>query len=174
MPTWHDETRNIPAARPLVKYVTDLKIYPRRDERLGRARSIRRPSHDTQEGELHMQNTMEKTHDCIASNRVEGTKVYGADGEKIGTVDYVMIEKRSGQAREAIVDASGFLGLGGKRHSIPWQKLEYDEDSGGYKLDVTEDQLKNAPSYNENEPDRASDSQYKTSVYEYYAVPIYW
>jgi len=120
-------------------------------------------------------NTQARPHDCIASNRVEGTKVYGANGEKIGTVDCVMIEKRSGQAREAIIDAGGFLGMGGTHHTIPWQKLDYDEEVGGYKLDVTEDQLRNAPSHTRDEQDtRLNDRDYRTSVYEYYAVMPYF
>lgn len=121
-----------------------------------------------------MQTEKQRTHDCIASNRVEGTKVYGRDGDKIGTVDHVMIEKRSGQAREAVIDASGFLGLGGTRHTVPWQKLKYDTELDGYKLDVTEDQLKNAPSHSERDQDKAEDQQYRATVYEYYAVPVYW
>lgn len=113
--------------------------------------------------------------DCIASDRVEGTAVYGSDGDKIGSVECVMIEKRSGQAREAIVDVGSFLGMGGERHTIPWQKLEYDEDCGGYKLGVTEEQLKNAPTFSKDERDqRTSDRQYRTQVYEFYAVPTYW
>lgn len=113
--------------------------------------------------------------DCIASNRVEGTAVYGADGDKIGSVDCVMIEKRSGQAREAIVDVGSFLGMGGTRHTIPWQKLDYDEQCQGYKLDITEDELRNAPSYSEGERDsRMDDREYRGQIYEYYAVPTYW
>ena len=122
-----------------------------------------------------MQNLAQKSHDCISSSRVEGTSVYGSQGDKIGSVDCVMIEKKSGQAREAIVDVGSFLGMGGTRHTIPWQKLEYDEDCGGYKLDITEEQLKKAPSYPNNEKDeRASDTEYRAKVYDFYAVPVYW
>lgn len=116
-----------------------------------------------------------KNHDCISSDRVEGTAVYGSDGNKIGTVDSIMIEKQSGQAREAIVDVGSFLGMGGTRHTIPWQKLDYDLDCDGYKLDITEEQLKKAPSYREGESnERADDRDFRATVYEYYEVPVYW
>lgn len=122
-----------------------------------------------------MQTNTQSSQDCIASDRVEGTAVYGSDGDKIGSVDSIMIEKRSGQAREAILDVGGFLGMGGSRHAVPWQKLEYDVDQGGYKLDVTEEQLKNAPSFQENDRDRTlSDRGHRAEVYEYYATPVYW
>ena len=122
-----------------------------------------------------MQTQRESAHDCIASNRVEGTAVYGKDGDKMGSVDCVMIEKRSGQAREVIVDVGSFLGMGGTKHTIPWQKLTYDEEYGGYKLDVTEDQLRQAPTHTgEDNERRMSDNDYRASIYSYYAVPIYW
>jgi len=120
-------------------------------------------------------NTNQENHDCISSNRVEGTAVYDCDGEKIGSVDSVIIEKRSGQSREAVVDIGTFLGMGGTRHTIPWTKLDYDEECGGYKLDVTEEQLKNAPSYPDSERDqRATDQEHRGQVYDYYAAPTYW
>lgn len=122
-----------------------------------------------------MENQINSSQDCIASDRVEGTAVYGSDGNKIGSVDCIMIEKRSGQAREAILDVGGFLGMGGSRHAVPWQMLQYDVDQGGYLLDVTEEQLKNAPRFEENDRDTTlSDQNHRAQVYEFYAMPAYW
>lgn len=122
-----------------------------------------------------MEHQTQKSQDCIASDRVEGTSVYGSDGNKIGSVDCIMIEKRSGHAREAILDVGGFFGMGGSRHAVPWQMLQYDVDKGGYLLDVTEDQLKNAPRFQENDRDTTlSDQNHRAQVYEFYAMPAYW
>ena len=38
-----------------------------------------------------------ETYDCIASDKVEGTAVYGPDREKIGSIERIMIGKRSGK-----------------------------------------------------------------------------
>jgi hypothetical protein len=38
-----------------------------------------------------------ETADFIGSDKVEGTTVYDAKGEKMGSIERVMIEKRSGQ-----------------------------------------------------------------------------
>ncbi|WP_306094834.1 hypothetical protein [Qipengyuania flava] len=59
-------------------------------------------------------------------------------------------------------------------HSLPWEKLEYDTELGGYGLDVTEKQLRNAPSYSENDRDRQLDREYQSSVYSYWVVTPYW
>ena len=38
-----------------------------------------------------------ETHDLIGSDKVEGTNVYRSNGEKIGEIERVMLEKRSGK-----------------------------------------------------------------------------
>jgi sporulation protein YlmC with PRC-barrel domain len=118
----------------------------------------------------------EKTKDStlIGSDRVEGTAVYGRDGDKIGTVQRVLLEKRSGQARDVEISVGSFLGMGGELHSLPWQKFDYDTDLGGYKLNVTEDELRDAPTYKEADRDSAYDREYQTEVYRYWTVSPYW
>ncbi len=66
----------------------------------------------------------------IESDRVEGTTVYGAGGERIGTIKRLMIEKISGRVAYAVVEF-GFWEIGEDDHTIPWSKLEYDTSLGG-------------------------------------------
>lgn len=110
----------------------------------------------------------------IGSDRVEGTDVFGRDGNKMGSVRRIMIEKESGQARDVEIAVSTFLGMGGELHSLPWEKFDYDTDLGGYKLNVTEDELRNAPTYGESERDTAYDRDYHNRAYAYWTVTPYW
>jgi sporulation protein YlmC with PRC-barrel domain len=48
----------------------------------------------------------------IGSDKVQGTAVYGAEGEKIGSIEPVMIEKISGTISYAVLSSGGFLGIG--------------------------------------------------------------
>jgi hypothetical protein len=41
----------------------------------------------------------------------------------------------------------GFLGMGEEEHAVPWSKLTYDTSLGGYRTDITEDQLRGAPAF---------------------------
>lgn len=116
----------------------------------------------------------ERQSDLIASDRVEGTAVYGSDREKIGSVQKLMIEKRGGQVTDVVISAGSFLGMGGELHSLPWSKFDYDTDLGGYRLDVTEDQLKGAPTFSEDDREKPYDRDYQTTVYEYWEVSPYW
>ena len=86
-------------------------------------------------------------HDLIGSDRVEGTNVYRSDGKKIGEIERVMIDKLSGHVAYAVMGFGGFLGLGEDHYPVPWQKLTYSERLGGYEVNLTDEQLKNAPHY---------------------------
>jgi hypothetical protein len=79
----------------------------------------------------------------IASDRVEGTAVYNA--KRIGKVERLVIDKASGCVAYVVLSFGGFLGIGADHYRIPWPMLDYDEKLGGYCVDITEEQLKNAP-----------------------------
>lgn len=111
----------------------------------------------------------DETTNLIASDKVDGTAVYSADGEKIGHVDHLMIGKRSGRVEYAVMSFGGFLGMGESYHPLPWDSLTYDTERGGYVVDIDKERLQNAPYYERaNRPDY--DRQYGTSVFDYYGV----
>jgi hypothetical protein len=68
----------------------------------------------------------------------------------------------------------GFLGLGGQEHTIPWKKLDYDTSLGGYRTDITEEQLRGAPGfYREWDYDWA-DRRRERELHDYWRAPYYW
>ncbi|MEI6484703.1 MAG: PRC-barrel domain-containing protein [Sphingomonadales bacterium] len=89
----------------------------------------------------------EETGTLISAERVHGTAVYDSTGDKIGSIDRVMIGKRSGKVAYAIMSFGGFLGLGEKYHPLPWDMLEYDTKVGGYRLPTTGNAFKDAPAF---------------------------
>ena len=108
-------------------------------------------------------------HDVISSDRVEGTNVYNTAGEKLGSIDYLMIDKRSGQVRYAALEFGGFLGMGTNRYPVPWGLLDYDVDRGGYVVPIDKAMLENAPQYKDDlRPE--FDESYGRTVYDYYGV----
>ena len=54
--------------------------------------------------------TTTSTSNVISSDRVEGTAVYSTAGDKLGSIDDLMIDKVSGQVRYAVLEFGGFLG----------------------------------------------------------------
>ena len=109
----------------------------------------------------------------IAAEKVEGTNVYNLQGDKLGTVDDIMIDKVSGRAIYALMSFGGFLGIGEKYHPLPWSTLKYDESKGGYVVNLDKKMLEDAPTY-DMQGDFRWTPDYGRQVDKYYNAPTYW
>lgn len=118
----------------------------------------------------------DETVSLISADKVEGTPVYGADRDKIGTVQKLMIDKRSGRVSYAVLSVGGFLGLGDRHHPLPWGALSYDTDLDGYLVNVTRETVEQGPSYEEGTEPAWHDAEWRGGVNEHYgrmgAAPI--
>src|SRR5690349_15339933 len=113
-----------------------------------------------------------ETGNLIGSDKVEGTAVYGADSNKIGSIERVMIDKKSGRVSYAVLSFGGFLGIGDDHYPLPWQSLKYDTSLGGYRTGITETQLKGAPKYSNDNAWNWNDPARTRAVNDYYGVPM--
>lgn len=108
--------------------------------------------------------------DNIEASRVNGTNVYNAAGESLGTVYDIVIGKRDGKVKYAVMSFGGFLGIGEEYHPLPWSQLDYDANMGGFVVDLDKDRLSEAPRYrSDNAPDW-NDHEYGRRVDDYYAA----
>jgi len=110
----------------------------------------------------------------IESDRVEGTSVYGSDRSHIGSVKRLMIDKKGGTVAYAVLSFGGFLGIGEDTYTIPWGKLTYDTELGGYRTDITSDQVKGAPAFSRDDNYAWSDRDRERELHDYYGVSPYW
>jgi hypothetical protein len=113
-----------------------------------------------------------ETASLIGSDKVEGTAVYGPDDAKIGSIERVMIDKKSGRVSYAVLSFGGFLGIGDDHYPLPWQSLKYDTNVGGYRTGITETQLKGAPKYSNDNTWNWSDPARARAVNDYYGVLV--
>lgn len=107
--------------------------------------------------------------ELISSDRVEGTKVFSIDGEELGSIDHVMIGKRTGRVEYTVMSFGGFLGLGENHFPVPWDALDYDTERGGYVVNIDKSRLKGAPSFKREETPEFDD-QFGQKIYGYYGV----
>lgn len=110
----------------------------------------------------------------ISSSRVEGTPVYNSEGEKLGTVDLMMIDRDTGHVAYAVMAFGGFLGMGEKRHPVPWKTMVYDKKLEGYVVTLTREELEAAPNMEAGEFGRLDDRDYEETVYTHYKAEPYW
>ena len=118
--------------------------------------------------------TKRESHALIGSDKVEGTKVYRPSGEKIGQVERIMIDKKTGKVAYAVMSFGGFMGMGHDHYPLPWSMLNYSEMLGGYEVSITEEQLQSAPKYSQSESWDWGDRTRHERLHDYYRVPPYW
>jgi hypothetical protein len=72
----------------------------------------------------------------------------------------------------AVLSFGGFLGIGDDHYPLPWQSLKYDTNLGGYRTGITENQLKGAPKYGNDNTWNWNDPARARSVNDYYGIAV--
>ena len=106
-------------------------------------------------------------HTLVPSDRVERALVCGREGEKIGTIERLMLDKLTGTVAYAVVKCSKFLGTDVHHYPVPWSSLKYDPTRRVYCTDFTLEQLRSGPCELDGEFDWGDRSHP-------YAHPQYW
>ena len=91
------------------------------------------------------------THALITASRVSGTPVFNRAGERIGHIEDLSIDKRTGQVRYALMAFGGFLGIGDRFHPLPWSVLEYHTEKNGYVVPLGRPELEKSPHFSKDE-----------------------
>ena len=77
-----------------------------------------------------------------------------AADENMGRIVDVLVD-RAGQVRAAIIDFGGFLGVGSRKIAVDWNALHFPEPGKAGEriaLELTRDQVKTAPEYQDGKP----------------------
>jgi hypothetical protein len=84
---------------------------------------------------------------------VLGREVRSPTDENMGRI-VDMIVDQSGQVRAAIIDFGGFLGVGSRKIAVDWKALKFSpgQDRNRVILEMTRDQVRPAPEYQEGKP----------------------
>lgn len=111
---------------------------------------------------------------AIRASRVIGTKVYSTNGDEIGEIEDVILDKTTNNIMFAAIGFGGFLGMGEKYHPVPWALLDYQKDKGGYVVNATEEQLKQAPADSLRDLTENDGSTAREAAFEFYGAQRYW
>lgn len=111
---------------------------------------------------------------AIPASRAIGTDVYNLDGQKIGKIEDIMLDKLDNSIMFAVVGFGGFLGMGEKYHPIPWSTLDYSPDMGGYVVPYSKEELEAAPADSIKELTSDDGRQSREEAFDYYKVEPYW
>jgi sporulation protein YlmC with PRC-barrel domain len=100
--------------------------------------------------------------------------VVNAAGDKIGTIEAIMLDVSSGKIAYAVLSFGGFLGMGAKLFAIPWSALTLDAPEKRLLLDISKERLENAPVFDKDHWPRMADQRWASELHAYYDVNPYW
>jgi sporulation protein YlmC with PRC-barrel domain len=111
----------------------------------------------------------------IRGNTFIGANVENPQGQNLGDIKDVVIDRASGRIAYAVVSFGGFLGMGEKLFAVPWGAFSQPKaDKDTFVLDVDKERLKNAPGFDAHNWPQMASREWVTSLYSYYNVPPYW
>jgi hypothetical protein len=121
-----------------------------------------------------MSDVMTRPHPLIASDRIEGTAVRRPNGDRLGHIERLMIDKLTGKVSYAVLSFGGFLGMGADLLPLPWGRLSYSTRFEAYVLDIDDEELRRAPSFRADKDFDWGDRSQEAELHRYYGIPPYW
>lgn len=110
--------------------------------------------------------------DIVKGSKIIGKSVQDREGAQLGEIKDLAIDEIGGEVRYVVLPFRGILRMSEKYFAIPWEALTLSHDRNHFVVGVTEDTLKQAPRFdNEEWPNFADPASYMT-LYEFYHVPV--
>jgi sporulation protein YlmC with PRC-barrel domain len=101
-------------------------------------------------------------------SKAMGENVYGSDGKKLGDIKDVVLDGHSNRISYAVLSYGGILGMGDKYFAVPWGAMHYKGQDNKRYLDVTSDDLKNAPGFDKSHWPDMADATFRKNVDTFY------
>jgi sporulation protein YlmC with PRC-barrel domain len=72
---------------------------------------------------------LQKTQDDWRASKLVGATVYNDQGDDIGSVDDLLVGQ-DGKIAQAVISVGGFLGIGSKLITVPYEQLKFEPNRG--------------------------------------------
>lgn len=111
----------------------------------------------------------------LKASTIDGLKVINRSREDIGKLKDLMIDWQNGSIAYAVISFGGFLGIGDKYFAVPLESFRFEhEDGTDYAvLDVSKEQLENAPGFDKDVWPQHADYTFIDSVHSHYGYGVY-
>src|SRR5437870_4352383 len=83
----------------------------------------------------------------VTADKVQGRAVVDRQGERLGAIKDIYIDKITGQVEFVSLAHGGVLGVGSKVHPLPWRILDFDPGRQAFVVDLDREFLKTSPAY---------------------------
>ena len=125
--------------------------------------------HDRELERLKSATNLEDLKGQLRAEEIIGSDIRNMENEDLGEIEDILLATKNDDASYAIVSHGGFLGLGEKQIAIPMTQLKVTEDKDIYILNISEDELERAPSFDRGEFETVSDENWRRANDEYFS-----
>ena len=111
----------------------------------------------------------------VDASKLDGTAVYDFHGNKLGDLQQVLIDPKSGQIRYGVLQVDKSWSWNDPEVAVPWGSFAVkrgDDKSVKLSLDATKEKLEKAPKFKAGDADRLFDKQASEPTYTYWS--IFW
>src|SRR6266513_5003211 len=119
------------------------------------------------------QSTTSSSTTYVQTSKLVGTKVKSSQGEEIGVVKDVVLDRNTGCMAYTVLSTGGTgtrVTGGGKTVAVPWTVYTTTSDPSVITVRVERDRVYNAPAFDYARIDEYSNSGYINNIYSYYGV----
>ena len=106
----------------------------------------------------------------VSTEDVIGVSVQNPQGENLGKVEALMLDKVQGYVAYVVLSFGGFLGMGDKLFALPWSMFSYDPVNDCFIISIDKELLKNSPGFDKDHWPDMSNSAWGSSIHKYYGT----
>jgi sporulation protein YlmC with PRC-barrel domain len=104
----------------------------------------------------------------LSAGSLKGDNVVDAMGDKLGTLEELMIDLNRGRIAYAVLSVGGLLGLGDRLFAIPWSAFRVDTTEKHLVLNAKKELLKTAPGFDKEDWPDFADPAWGATIYNHY------
>lgn len=112
--------------------------------------------------------------ELMAADTLEGNDVVNLEGDKLGSIQNIMLDIPKGKIAYAVLSRGGILGMGDKLFAIPWSALTLDTERKCFVLNCDSRRLDEAEGFDKDRWPKMADFTWASQLHEHYGQPTYW
>jgi sporulation protein YlmC with PRC-barrel domain len=132
------------------------------------------PSSEMESGAANMNNT--NAGRCYSVTEVIGREVQGQDNEKLGKIEDLAINPKTGKVQYVVLSLNGTTGSEGKLLPVPWMAFKHVsaksgetvQAAGHCMINVDKNTLAKAPTFQKGQWPDFSDSRWTNAINQFY------
>lgn len=110
------------------------------------------------------------THRIVNAEDVIGVSVKNMQGDNLGKIEALMLDKLEGYVSYVVLSFGGFLGMGDKLFAMPWSIFNYDEANECFVIGIDKETLAKSPGFDKDQWPDMSNPTWGASIHKYYGA----